>query len=176
MATQLVRLKSDELINQVREQWLAQINDDEGLPIEQLDVYFNQAKRVVADNAPPDDRGMFVLEVDVDDCASYEAICFINHAWAKSELRIVTLNLAPKYDAIEHRTIRLASVFSGLITQFVSLARSQWKAPHVKIYIQDSEFRALASGIASSFVHAQNGVEVDVIGNWLHITGVDCIV
>lgn len=173
MTVKLTRLDSDGLLETVREQWQSQIVDDEGLPVEQLDVYFNQAKRIMMEKNAPDDRGMFVLEIKDGKNINFDAMCFINHAWSKGELRIVTLYLAPKFDSAEHRTVRIATTFAHLIAKFVEHARSQWKASHVKIYIQDSEFRALAMGIASSFAASNSTVEVDVKSGWLHIDGVD---
>jgi len=169
----LTRLDNDKLLEDVRSQWQSQIVDDEGLPIEALDVYFNQAKRVMMEENARDDRGMFVLDIADGEKNDYDAMCFINHAWAKNELRIVTLYLAPKFDDIEHRTVKIAATFANLIAKFVELARSQWTASHVKIYIQDNEFRALAMGIASSFAVHNSSVTVDVKSGWLHIDGVD---
>lgn len=173
MTVKLTRLDNDELLANVRAQWESQIVEDEGLPIEALDIYFNQAKRIMSEDNARDDRGMFVLESSEGDHHEYEAMCFINHAWPKHELRIVTLYLAPKFDAIEHRTVKIAAVFANLIANFVQIARSQWIASHVKIYIQDNEFRNLAMGIASSFPTNNDRVTVDVKSSWLHIDGVD---
>lgn len=173
VTVKLTRLNNDNLLDDVQAQWQSQITDDEGMPIEQLEVYFNQAKRVMREKYTPDDRGMFVLETEQVRHSDYDAMCFINHAWSKGELRIVTLYLAPKFDTIEHRTVKIAAVFANLIANFVQLARSQWVASHVKIYIQDNEFRALAMGIASSFAVNNSLVTVDVKSGWLHIDGVD---
>jgi hypothetical protein len=173
VTVKLKRLDNDGFLKAVREQWHSQILDDEGLPEEQLEVYFNQAKRIMTEKNTPDDRGMFVLEIADGNNANFDAMCFINHAWAKNELRVVSSYLAPKFDSIEHRSVRIAFTFSNMLVKFVELARSQWRASHVKIYIQDSEFRAFAMGIATAYASSETVIGVDVRSGWLHIDGVD---
>ncbi len=168
---------TDGFLEDVKKNWTAQINaDDDGMPVEQLDVYFNQAVRISSNTNVPDDKGMFVLVAEDDETLSYDAMCYINHAFVKNELRVVNIYLAPRFDDREHMQINIARVFAHLLSRFVSLARhGKWQSSSLKMYLPDTEFRNFASLFASQLQLQTHVLGVEIIGNWLHISGLDTL-
>ena len=177
MQHSLERMSGDnDLLKAVQADWTAQIDDDEGMPVEQLDVYFNQAKRISSNTNIPDDKGMFALVAKDGDAVCYDAICYINHAFVRHELRVVNIYLFPRFDDREHMHWNIARVFAHLLSQFVQLARhGSWKSPTLKMYLPDAEFRSFASSFASQLQLQSSVLGVEIISNWLHISGLDAL-
>ncbi|WP_404425707.1 hypothetical protein [Thalassospira australica] len=169
-------LSSNQLLETVKADWVSQINDDEGMPVEQLEVYFNQAKRISSSKNIPDDKGMFVLVSEEGGSTTYDAMCYINHAFTKCELRVVNIYLAPRFDDREHMQISIAEIFAKLLSQFVRLARQgEWKSPALKMYLPDAFSRNFASSFASTLKLRDGLLTVEIIGSWLHIKGLDTL-
>lgn len=171
----LVRATRDNgVFRNMKAEWGAQLDASDDAPREYYSPMMEHAERISQEHPQDPKYGIFVL-TDEDPGTgkiSHEAMIHINHAWPKTKdatLRLVWNLVAPRYQFDESPGAKIAAIFTGLLTESLTLSGKDMPSKEVKVYLGNALDREYVTIAASFLGNAYPNFAFEVRGSWLHI-------
>jgi len=102
----------------------------------------------------------------------FDAFVHINHAFprsAKPTLRLTWNRLAPRFESVADPASEHARVFSGIMSNAISLSQGPLNSSEIKFYLYNAADRNFSRTFAASLTEFGLPLHVAVRGNWLHV-------
>ncbi len=151
---------------ELKNQWMDQIENEEGEPQEFFDMYMEQAQRICSEN-PTDARyGVYSL---VDESGLYHTLTHINHAIHLRTLRVIWSYLAPIYRGVDEDIIETAKILSETFRELWLMYKEK-PVNELKIYCPSPYDKRIYASVAANL--SQDGslnIITGIRGSWLHI-------
>ena len=161
------------MFEELRNQWMGQLEGEDMAPEEYFKPYMEQAKRIVSEDPADPTYGIFTLISDRQDGGpSYEGFVHINHAKPRNCVRFVWQFLAPKYDVDEVQPAQIARLFASYVVGGINLCRNEMQASSLHMYLPNRPDRQLAAGACAMIGEDSGVLRIATRSSWLHIDNI----
>jgi hypothetical protein len=153
----------------IKSQWEAQCNQYDEDIASYAEVSMEHAQNIVS-NPVSKDYSIFSAVVD----GSHECILHVNRARLPRTdgvtQKVMWVLLAPKYDFDDISPNDVAKIATEVVNGAIELCKDEGRSAHIKIHMGNFADRGFFGGIAYNLRSSGTLAEVEIRGNWLHMT------
>ena len=168
--TMALQLVDKPLFAKIKNSWTNQCEKYD----EEIENYasnsMDHAKRIVEEGSAGQDYSIFCAEVDND----FACILHVNRAKLPGTTgvtqKVMWVLLAPKYDFETISAEDVAQVAFAVVSGAIDLCKEEGRSQHVKIHVGNMGDREFFAGIAFGLKSNGNLSDVEIRGNWLHMS------